>query len=116
MEPDRRPTITVGEKDLAYLLDYAREDWVGMSPISAVAGTIAGQGATSDELTAALLAVIGDLIDRGAVPGDLVAEDPGFTPWPGTKEERLRRIAAETAELGRLPETGEVAWLHDPSI
>ena len=46
-------------------------------------------------------------IDHGAVPGDLIDHEPGFQPWPGTKEEHLRRIAAETTALGRLPETGE---------
>ncbi|WP_158264135.1 hypothetical protein [Amycolatopsis sp. CA-126428] len=46
---------------------------------------------------------------------DLIEQDPGFQAWSGTKEERLRRIAAETEALGRLPETGEVAWIHDPS-
>jgi hypothetical protein len=57
---------------------------------------------------------VGDLIDRGAVPGDLVARGTGFEPWRGTKEARLRRIATETEALGRLPETGEVAWIHCP--
>ncbi|MEV4144325.1 hypothetical protein AB0J40_11685 [Amycolatopsis sp. NPDC049691] len=103
------------QEDLDYLLDYAREDWVGLSPVGAVAGALAGKGATFDQLTSALLAVIGDLSDRGAVPGDLVDQDPGFRPWPGTRDEHLRRIAAEVAALGRLPETGEVAWIHDPS-
>ncbi|NBH10966.1 hypothetical protein [Amycolatopsis sp. SID8362] len=103
------------QDDLDYLLDYAREDWVGLSPVTAVAGAVAGKGATFEELTSATLAVIGDLIDRGAVPGDLIEQDPGFKAWSGTKEEHLRRIAAETKALGRLPETGEVAWIHDPS-
>jgi hypothetical protein len=100
------------DEDLAYLVRYARGDWVGLSSVTAVAGTVAGEGATFDELVSAMLAVVGDLIDRGAVPGDLVAR--GFEPWPGTKEARLRRIATETEALGRLPETGEVAWIHCP--
>src|SRR3981189_2255205 len=103
------------QDDLDYLLDYAREDWVGLSPVNAVAGTVAGKGATFEELTSAMVSVIGDLIDRGAVPGDLIEQDPGFKAWSGTKEERLRRIAAETKALGRLPETGEVAWIRAPS-
>jgi hypothetical protein len=103
------------QEDLDYLIDYAREDWVGLSPVGAVAGAVAGKGATFSQLTSAMLAVIGDLHERGAVPGDLVEQDPGFKPWSGTKEEHLRRIEAETKALGRLPETGEVAWIHDPS-
>ncbi|KDN17660.1 hypothetical protein [Amycolatopsis rifamycinica] len=103
------------QDDLDYLLDYAREDWGGLSPVGAVAGAMAGQGATLEQLTSAMLAVLGDLHDRGAVPGDLVEQEPGFRPWPGEKDEHLRRIEAETLALGRLPETGEIAWLHDPS-
>ena len=81
---------------LDYLFDYARDDWVGLSPVGAVAGEVAGKGATFGQLTSAMLAVIGDLHDRGAVPGDLVEQDPAFRPWSGTKEEHLRRIEAET--------------------
>jgi hypothetical protein len=103
------------QENLDYLIDYAREDWVGLSSVGAVAGAVAGQGATFGRLTSALLGVLGDLHDRGAVLGDLVEQDPGFKPWPGAKEEHLRRIEAETKALGRLPETGEVAWIHDPS-
>lgn len=97
-----------------YLTGYARADWVGLSPVGAVAGAVAGKGATFGRLTSAMLVVIGDLYDRGAVPGDLVEPPPGFKPWSGTKEEHLRRIDAEIKALGRLPETGEVTWIHDP--
>jgi hypothetical protein len=103
------------QDDMDYLLDYAREDWVGMSPVSAVVGAAAGKGATFDELMSTMLAVVGELLECGAVPGDLVDQDQSFKPWPGAKEEHLRRIEAEITALGRLPESGEVAWIHDPS-
>jgi hypothetical protein len=104
------------QDDLDYLLDYAREDWVGMSAVSAVVGAAATKGATFDELISAMLTVVGELTDCGAVPGDLLEQEPGFRPWPGTKEAHLRRIEAEIKALGRLPESGEVAWIHDPSV
>ncbi|WP_410659963.1 hypothetical protein [Amycolatopsis sp. lyj-112] len=103
------------EEDLEYLLNYAQEDWVGLSVVGGIAGTRAGKGATFDEMTSALLAVISDLIDRGAVPGDLVEGDPGFVPWLGTKDEVLARFANEVRALRSMPETGEVCWIHDPT-
>jgi hypothetical protein len=103
------------QDDLAYLVNYAREDWVGLSVIVAVAGTVAGRGATFDAMILAMLSIIDDLIDRGAVPGNLTEQDPGFEPWPGSKEQVLSRIAAETHVLGRLPVTGEICWIHGPS-
>lgn len=103
------------DEDLEYLLDYAREDWVGFSVVNAVAGRIVGRDAGFQALKSAMLTVIGDLLDRGAVPGDLMKGEPAFSPWPGTKAQRLSRIEAEVESLGRAPCTGEVAWIHVPS-
>jgi hypothetical protein len=98
--------------DVEYLVEYAGEDWVGMSPVTAVASAMAGKGATLDQQISALLTLIGDLMDRGAVPGDLIKDYPDFIPWSGTKDEILQRIARETRALGELPDSGEVTWLH----
>ena len=98
--------------DVEYLVEYAQDDWVGMSPVTAVASAMAGKGATLDQQISALLTLIGDLMDRGAVPGDLVEGDPDFVAWSGTKDEVLQRIARETRALGELPDSGEVTWLH----
>jgi hypothetical protein len=103
------------DEHLEYLLNYAEEDWVGLSVVNGVVGAVAGKGATLDAMKAVMITVIGDLIDRGAVPGNLTERDPGFEPWPGTKEQRLDRIAAKIEALGRLPETGEICWIHNPS-
>jgi hypothetical protein len=103
---------SASQADLDYLLDYAREDWLGLSVVTAISGATAGKGATLDTLASTTLSIIGDLIDRGAVPGNLTEHDPGFEAWSGTKDDWIERIATEIREQGRLPETGEVCWIH----
>ncbi|AIG75671.1 Hypothetical protein AJAP_13950 [Amycolatopsis japonica] len=103
------------EEDLQPLLKYAREGCVGLSVVVVVAEMKAGRGATFTEMTTALLSVVGELIDRGAVPGDLVDEEPCFVAWSGSKSEILGRLACEIKTLGGIPATGEVCWIHDPA-
>jgi len=98
--------------DVEYLVEYAQDDWVGMSPVTAVASAVAGKGANLEQQISALLTLIGDLMDQGAVPGDLAEGGPGFVAWSGTRDEILQRIADETRALGGLPDSGEVTWLH----
>ncbi|RSN55545.1 hypothetical protein DMH01_34615 [Amycolatopsis sp. WAC 04182] len=100
---------------LESLLGYAREDRVGLSVVVAVAGATVGEGATFAERTAALLSVMGALMDRGAVPGDLVGSDREFVAWPGSKAEVLSRLACEVKALGELPAPGELCWIHAPA-
>ncbi|MFI9449739.1 hypothetical protein [Amycolatopsis sp. NPDC052450] len=100
---------------LESLLDYAREDRVGLSVVVAVAGAKVGEGATIAERTTALLSVVEALMDRGALPGDLVGTDRDFVAWPGSKAEVLSRLACEVKALGDLPATGELCWIHDPA-
>ncbi|MFI7123659.1 hypothetical protein [Amycolatopsis sp. NPDC049868] len=103
------------EDELEPLLKYAREGWVGLSVVVVVAEMKAGRGATFTEMTAALLSVVGMLIDRGAVPGDLVGEGPCFVAWSGSRSEILGRLSCEIKTLGEIPATGEVCWIHDPA-
>ncbi|EME65125.1 hypothetical protein [Amycolatopsis decaplanina] len=103
------------EEGLESLLRYAREDRVGLSVVVAMAAAKVGEGATFTETTAALLSVVSALIDRGAVPGDLVGEDRDFVAWPGSKDEVLSRLACEVKALGEFPATGELCWIHDPA-
>ncbi|RSN17164.1 hypothetical protein DMC63_21115 [Streptomyces sp. WAC 05977] len=104
-----------GDVGLESLLDYAREDRVGLSVVVAVAGAKAGEDATFAEKTAVLLSVVGDLMDRGAVPGDLVGADRDFVAWPGSKAAVLSRLACEVKALGEEAATGELCWIHDPA-
>jgi hypothetical protein len=42
------------EDDFQYLMDYASEDWVGMSPVSATASAMAGKHPTLEQEITAL--------------------------------------------------------------
>ncbi|MFD5244152.1 hypothetical protein ACFWIW_06400 [Amycolatopsis sp. NPDC058340] len=104
-----------GDVGLESLLGYAREDRVGLSVVLAVAGAKVGEDAAFTEKAAALLSVVGALIDRGAVPGDLVGKDRDFVAWPGSKDEVLSRLACEVKALGEEAATGELCWIHAPA-
>ncbi|MDT8911105.1 hypothetical protein [Amycolatopsis sp. PS_44_ISF1] len=99
-------------EEFQYLMEYASEDWVGMAPLSAAASAMAGKHPTLEQEITSLLTLISELMDHGAVPGDLIKDHPDFVPWPGTKEEILERIERETRALGDMPISGQVAWLH----
>ena len=107
--------VSLAEEDFDYILQYAKDDWVGLSVLVAEAGHVLGKGATNEQILEVMLSAISDLIDCGAVPGDLSEESPGFVAWAGSKEERISRIRNEVHRLGRLPYTGEVCWLHKPT-
>jgi hypothetical protein len=56
-----------------------------------------------------------DLIADGALPGDLVAGDPSFVPWPGGAEEQLERIRSELSAFvsrDEIPADFEICWFH----
>ncbi|SEP21325.1 hypothetical protein [Amycolatopsis saalfeldensis] len=100
------------EEDFQYLMEYASEDWVGMAPLSATASAMAGKHPTLEQEISSLLKLVSELMDHGALPGDLIKDYPDFVPWVGTKAEILERIERETRALGDMPVSGEVAWFH----
>ncbi|MGW5702511.1 hypothetical protein [Amycolatopsis japonica] len=103
------------EEGLESLLGYAREDRVGLSVVLAVAGAKVGEDAAFAEKIASLLSVVSALMDRGAVPGDLVGKEREFVAWPGSKDEVLSRLACEVKALGDAPASGELCWIHVPA-
>lgn len=106
---------SVAREDLEYLLQYAQDDWIGLSTLVSKSGKTLGEEATWEEVADLMLDSISRLIDFGAIPGDLTEEgDLTFIPWRGAKQERLERIRIEIRNLGRLPYTGEVCWIHKP--
>ncbi|PRX49200.1 hypothetical protein B0I33_103233 [Prauserella shujinwangii] len=94
---------------LDYLLRYASDDWLERSTVVDAANRVAGSEASDREIIDMTMKLASDLIDRGAVPGDLIEGDPGFVAWPGTADERLGRLRREIEVLGHLPDPGDVS-------
>lgn len=113
MPIDNQPSY---DQELDYLTEYGSQDWVGMSVLAPVAVAEAGRGATFDAQIEKLLLLVEELIERGIVPGDLTDADPPFVPWPGGRKEVLARLESAVRELGELPDTGEICWLHKPEV
>jgi hypothetical protein len=96
------------------VIELAKTDWVDIGTLSGKAGRRIGSDAPVETIAAAIGELAGILIDHDVVPGDLGA-DPDFAPWPGTRDERVARIVAETLALGRYPLPTEICWFeHRP--
>lgn len=104
----------LAQDDFEYLLQYAEDDWVGLSVLVAESGYVLGEKASDEQILEVVLSTISDLMNYGAVPGYLTKGIPGFTAWQGSKSDCLSRIREEVHQLGRLPYTGEVCWIHVP--
>jgi hypothetical protein len=100
------------------LVELAEDDWTDIGALVFAVGQRLPAGAPLEDFAEALGDLAGVLIDHGVVPGDL-GPDPDFQPWPGTRQERVQRIIAETTELGAIPRPDDIAWFcylpeHDP--
>ncbi|MFF7649162.1 hypothetical protein ACFZCY_04770 [Streptomyces sp. NPDC007983] len=103
------------DAELQYLLQYARDDWVGFSVISGTVASLLGRGASRQELMNMTLRIIGDLYDRGVRAGELTASDAHpFSPWPVAKEGALDRIQSEMRKLSTMPDSGDICWFTIP--
>lgn len=106
--------MTSYQEDFQYLLEYAEDDWMPISTVSAVAASHADAHASFAKKVDTLVTIVGELIDHGALPGEIIANDPGFAPWVGSREQLLDRFRSEVVALGRLPDIGEICWIHIP--
>jgi hypothetical protein len=100
------------EEYLAFLIGYARDDWLGFSVISPKVARVAADDASLEELILVFRKLISDLLDAGAKIGDFAdTEGAPFVGWPGTKEENLAKMETEIRKLGKLPMSGDVGWI-----
>ncbi|MEV8308235.1 hypothetical protein AB0P36_12945 [Streptomyces flavidovirens] len=98
-------------RDLGYLELYGQEDWVGFGVVSGVVSGLLGGGVGVEQQREVALKVVGDLHDRGVVPGDLTeAPDHPFVPWELNKEDAVSRIARAMEKMAELPDTGDICW------
>lgn len=102
-------------ESLDYLAEYGEDDWMMLSVVVAEAHDVLEPHASKAEVLEATLSLATSLMEVGVVPGDLVADDRDFVPWPGPPEHRLGRIRAEMSamvERGELPIGPEICWFH----
>jgi hypothetical protein len=101
------------QDSLEYLIDYAREDWVGFSVITSDVADLAGRNTSLEERIPVFRKLISDLLDAGAKIGDFAdTEGAPFVAWPGTKEENLDRMETEIRKLGgAMPQSYDVGWI-----
>jgi hypothetical protein len=97
---------------LAFLIDYASEDWLGFSVVSPRATGLIGRESTLEQRLIILLQIVSDPLDAGAKIGDFaVSEGAPFVGWSGTKKENLAKMETEIRKLGKMPMSGDVGWI-----
>lgn len=98
------------KRELSYLIDYARTDWLGFSPIVGSAATLSRRDGTRSQQDF-MFELIGDLLERGVRAGDRTSSDEiRFEPWTGTEHAVMQHIRRSVASIGHLPDSGEVSW------
>ncbi len=101
--------------ELQYLVDYAKADWVGFSPIVGAASSLTKSDYTREKLTTKIMELVTDLLDSGAMAGDLTAsETEPFVAWPVSRENAIRRIETEMRNLPDFPNSGEICFFAIP--
>jgi hypothetical protein len=104
------------QQELEYLLEYARQDWLGFSVISGTVGSLLGKGAPWSELRSLTLRIVVDLYRDGARPGALTASDSHPIGYWNTDEAGLvRKIDQALEAKGELPDSGDICWFTVPS-
>ncbi|MGV9673368.1 hypothetical protein ACWDPV_22725 [Gordonia sp. NPDC003504] len=100
----------VYERELTYLVDYARTDWLGFSAIVGSAAVLSRRDGTRGQQEF-MFDLVGDLLDRGVSAGDLTSSDAvPFRAWAGRTHDVMLRIRQAVDSLGHLPDTGDVCW------
>ena len=100
------------EIDISELVDECRDDWVGMSAITATAASYRRDYGVQDSLKSLSIKLVSDLLDAGVEVGDLTnVGERGFVPWPLDKESTLNRISVEFDSFPDGPVTGDICWL-----
>ncbi|OIJ95673.1 hypothetical protein BIV24_08750 [Streptomyces colonosanans] len=75
------------------------------------AETVAGEGSTDAEIRSALLVLIGDMLNRGITIGDMSPRDgEGVIPWNLSREQALRKVAAETGKYEDSLDYVKICW------
>jgi hypothetical protein len=100
------------QQELDYLTQYAKDDWVGFSPITAAASALLHGNCSAPAERELTVKLIRDMFETGARAGDITADpDNPFVPWDMDNDAALERIRLEMEALGHSPNSGEIGWI-----
>jgi hypothetical protein len=95
---------------LARLIDYARDDWLGMEIITGRVRKCFDHNPSYAEVRPLAVRAVRDLINAGAVAGAIAVQRDNswrFEPWPVTLEQAIERITRGLQERNSYPEPDE---------
>jgi hypothetical protein len=110
-------TDALYEKTLAGLVAEAHRDWLDIESTATWIFGDLDHSPPYPELRPVAIRLARDLIDAGAVAGDVVRDSDGkwsFRPWAVTPAQAIERITRSLQEHDAYPDSGELGWLHFP--
>ena len=113
----QQPLVPGYEKVLAELINYARDDWLGMEIVASAVRECFDHRPSYAEARPLAIRAVHDLIKAGAVAGDIVVQGDKtwrFDPWPITPEQAIQRITQGLQERDTYPEPDELGWVTFP--
>jgi hypothetical protein len=92
---------------------YASEDWLDIQVVASLFRAPEGEALPFRVIRDQVIGIIGELIRRGAVVGDVrrVDETWEFVPWRGSMSAAMDRIGQALQSLDRYPRVGEIGRL-----
>ena len=106
------------EKALSELIDYACEDWLDVGIVASAMRECFDHMPSYQEVRPLAIRAVRDLINAGAVAGDIIAEGDKpwrFEPWKVTPHEAIDRITAGLRQRDSyIDDPGELGWLLFP--
>lgn len=99
------------EAELTYLVQYARESPVYFVPVRDAAETVAGVGASEEDIQSTTLDLIRGMMSKGVRIGSMSpVEGEGFIPWELPPEDSLRRVEIEMRKHEDPLDFIEICW------
>jgi hypothetical protein len=103
---------TAYEQVMSRLTTYAHEDWLGLEILTRRLRKSFDHAPSYVELRPVAIRAVRDLINIGAVAGDITEE--GFESWPVSRQEMIDRITRALEERDTWPGPDELGWITFP--
>jgi hypothetical protein len=116
MSGTAEPIVPNYEKVLSDLISYAHDDWLGVEVVASAVRDCLDHRASYTEVRPLAIRAVHDLINAGAMAGDVTAAEGSwrFDPWPVSPEQGFQRIAHDLEQRDAYPEPGEIGWITFP--